>query len=222
VFSILLDLDGTIVDSAPGIIGSYQHTLRCMGITCPTASELTWVVGPPSRRSFARFIGPDQDLEEAVRLYRAHYESNGLFDCAIYPGMREAIATLAALPARLFVCTSKPVGFAERIVEHFGLAHQFERIYGADLEGGFDDKGLLIDHIIGAEQIDPRRTIMVGDRASDMLAALRYDIPAVGVLWGYGDVGELTEAGATTLCRSPDDLVAHVRDDMRMKTDARC
>lgn len=67
-----------------------------------------------------------------------------------------------SLPARLFVCTAKPVGFAETIVEHFGLGHLFERVYGADLEGRFDDKGLLIEHIIGVEQIDPTRMVMIG------------------------------------------------------------
>jgi phosphoglycolate phosphatase len=221
VFSVLLDLDGTIVDSAPGIIGSYQHALRCMGLECPPASELTWVVGPPSRRSFTKFIGPDHDLEEAVQLYRSHYEANGLFDCAVYPGMREAIAALAAMPVRLFVCTSKPLGFAERIIEHVGLTHPFERIYGADLEGRFDDKGILIDHIIGVEQIDPQRTVMIGDRASDMLAATHHEIAAVGALWGYGDADELTQAGATSVCPSPDDLLAHVGDVLRASVDAR-
>ena len=150
-----VDLDGTIINSAPGIIGSYQHALRCMGAECPPAEELTWVVGPPSRRSFPKLIGPDQDVEEAVRLYRAHYEQNGLLNGTVYPGMQEALTDLYALPARLFVCTAKPQGFAERIIEHFGLGHLFERMYGADLEGKFDDKGLLIEHIIGVEQIDP-------------------------------------------------------------------
>jgi phosphoglycolate phosphatase len=88
----------------------------------------------------------------------------------------------------------------------------FERVYGADLEGRFDDKGLLIEHIIGVEQIDPNRMIMVGDRANDMLAAARHAIPAVGALWGYGNEPELIEAGATVLCTSPDDLVDIVQD----------
>ena len=212
MYAILVDLDGTIVNSAPGIIGSYQHALRCMGVECPPADDLTWVVGPPSRRSFPKLIGPDQDVEEAVRFYRAHYEATGLFNGAVYPGMRDALTSLYALPARLFVCTAKPQGFAERIIEHFGLGHLFEGVYGADLEGKFDDKGLLIEHIIGVEQIEPSRMIMVGDRANDMLAASRHAIPGVGALWGYGSEDELTAAGATVLCASPKDLADTVQD----------
>jgi phosphoglycolate phosphatase-like HAD superfamily hydrolase len=147
-----------------------------MGVACPPAEDLTWVLGPPSRRSFPKLIGPERDVEEAVRLYREHYEANGLFNGAVYPGMAQALTTLHALPARLFVCTAKPQGFAEKIIAHFGLAHLFDGIYGVDLEGRLDDKGLLIEHIIGVEQIDPARTIMVGDRANDMLAAARHGI----------------------------------------------
>jgi phosphoglycolate phosphatase len=143
-----------------------------MGVACPPAEDLTWVLGPPSRRSFPKLIGPERDVEEAVRLYREHYEANGLFNGAVYPGMAQALTTLHALPARLFVCTAKPQGFAEKIIAHFGLAHLFDGIYGVDLEGRLDDKGLLIEHIIGVEQIDPARTIMVGDRANDMLRCL--------------------------------------------------
>jgi phosphoglycolate phosphatase len=211
MFAILVDLDGTIYDSAPGIIGSYQHALRCLGAECPPAEDLNWVVGPPLRRSFPKLIGPGQDVEEAVRLYREHYPQNGLLGGTVYHGMHEALTALYALPARLFVCTAKPQGFAERIIEHFGLGHLFERVYGADLEGKYDDKGLLIEHIIGVEQIDPTRMVMIGDRANDMLAASRHAIPGVGALWGYGNEAELMEAGATIVCLVPDDLPATVR-----------
>jgi phosphoglycolate phosphatase len=212
VFAILVDLDGTIYDSAPGIIGSYQHALRCLGAECPPAEDLTWVVGPPLRRSFPKLIGPNQNVEEAVRFYREHYPQNGLLCGTVYQGMHEALTALYALPARLFVCTAKPQGFAERIIEHFGLGHLFEGIYGADLEGKYDDKGLLIEHIIGVEQIDPTRMVMIGDRANDMLAASRHAIPGVGALWGYGNEAELMEAGATIVCPTPNDLVGTVRD----------
>ncbi len=215
MISILVDLDGTIVNSGPGIIGSYQHALRCMGVECPPAEDLTWVVGPPSRRSFPKLIRPDQDVEQAVRLYREHYREHGLFNATIYPGMQEALTILYALPARLFVCTAKPQGFAETIIEHFGFGHLFERVYGADFEGRFDDKGLLIEHIMGVEQIEPRRIVMIGDRDNDMVAAARHAIPAVGALWGYGNEAELREAGATVLCPAPDDLAGIVEDLLR-------
>jgi phosphoglycolate phosphatase len=129
--------------------------------------------------------------------------------------MQKALTDLHSLPARLFVCTAKPQGFAENIIEHLRLGHLFEQVYGADLEGRFDDKGLLIEHIIGVEQIEPTRTVMIGDRANDMRAAARYALSAAKALWGYGDETELLEAGATVLCPSPDALVGTVRDLLR-------
>jgi phosphoglycolate phosphatase len=210
VTAILVDLDGTIVDSRPGIVASYRHALTQLGFAPPPAADLTWLVGPPARRSLPKLIGPEGDVEEAVRLYRSHYEANEIFNAEVYPGLREALATLGSRPARLFVCTAKPVAFARRIVAHFGLSGLFEGVYGADFEGRFDDKGLLIGQIIEAEGIDPARTVMIGDRANDVLAAARHAMPSIGVLWGYGDEAELTGAGATLLCTRPDDLPAAI------------
>jgi phosphoglycolate phosphatase len=208
VTAILVDLDGTIVDSRAGIVASYRHTLARLGFEPPPAADLTWLVGPPARRSLPTLIGPDGDVEEAVRLYRAHYESHEIFNAEVYSGMREALLALGALPARLFVCTAKPVAFARRLIAHFALDGLFEGVYGADFEGRFDDKGLLIGEILATEGIDPARTLMVGDRANDVLAAARHAMPSIGVLWGYGDAAELTGAGATRLCAAPADLPA--------------
>src|SRR3954452_11969373 len=124
--------------------------------------------------------------------------------------MPEALQTLRSLPARLFVCTAKPQVFAAPILEHFGLTSVFTGIYGADLEGRLDDKGLLIGRMLEAERIDPVRTVMIGDRANDVRAAARHGIPTVGALWGYGGREELTEAGAAVLCEAPHRLVASV------------
>src|SRR4051812_935137 len=117
--------------------------------------------------------------------------------------MPEALQALRALPARLFVCTAKPHVFAVPILEHFGLTSVFTGVYGPDLEGRLDDKGLLIGRMIEEENIDPSRTIMVGDRANDVRAAARHGIPTVGALWGYGGCEELTEAGGAGFFGGP-------------------
>ena len=206
--TILVDLDGTIMDSRAGIVASYRHMLVQLGFDPPPAADLTWLVGPPARRSLPKLIGPDGDVEEALRLYRARYESHEIFNAEVFPGLREALPTLRDMPARLFVCTAKPVAYARRIMAHFELDGLFDGIYGADFEGRFDDKGLLIGEIMAAEGIDPTRTVMVGDRANDILAAARHAMPSIGVLWGYGDADELTGAGASVLCAAPGDLPA--------------
>lgn len=204
--TILLDLDGTLIDPAPGILGCCRHALAALGCPAGAEEDLRWVIGPPPRVSFARLLGGRGDPEEAVRIYRAHYSETGLFEAAVYPGVVEALGALKARGMRLLLCTSKARPFAERIVEHFGLAPYLAGVYGAELDGRLDDKGDLIAHLLAAESLVPEAARMVGDREYDMRAAARHGMPGIGVLWGYGDAAELRGAGAATLIASPAEL----------------
>lgn len=204
--TILLDLDGTLIDPAPGILGCCRHALKALGCPVGPEEDLRWVIGPPPRASFARLLGGRGDLEEAVRIYRARYGETGLFEAAVYPGVVETLAALRARGHTLLLCTSKARPFAERIVEHFALAPWLAGVYGAELDGRLDDKGDLIAHLLEAERIKPEAAVMVGDREHDMRAAARHGMAGIGVLWGYGDEAELRRAGATTLIAAPEEL----------------
>lgn len=207
-FTVMLDLDGTLVDPAAGILASYRHALAEMGHDGDPEADLAWIIGPPLRVSFARLLGPDADIEAAVRHYRQRYaEGGGIFDATPYPGIAGALAGLAGAGFRLLVCTAKAHIYARRIVEHFGLADHLSAVYGAELDGRHDDKGDLIAHIMDVEGLSPARLCMVGDRDNDMRAAARHGIPGIGVRWGYGSDTELTEAGAATLIDNPGQLV---------------
>ncbi len=104
---------------------------------------------------------------------------------------------------RLFVATSKPRAFAERIVEYFGLAQFFRAVYGSELNGVNADKKDLLAYLLRAESLSPAITVMVGDRAHDVLGARANRLFSVGVLWGYGSTEELVSAGADALCEAP-------------------
>jgi phosphoglycolate phosphatase len=210
--AILVDLDGTIIDPAPGIIACYNHALTQLGITPPAPDHVRASIGPPLRRGFAEFLAPHHDVEQAVRLYRELYGAKGMFDATLYPGIAEALAALRVRHERLYVCTAKATKFARPILEHFGLARLFDGIYGADLEGRFDDKADLIAHILEETAIDPSSAIMVGDRSHDVLAAARNGIVSIGALWGYGSAEELESAGAAALCAAPSALAAAIAD----------
>jgi phosphoglycolate phosphatase len=209
--ALLVDLDGTIMDSASGIIRAYRHTLSLMGLEPPVAEELRWVVGPPARSYFPKLLGDGHDIENAVRLYREHYAEHGLLDAEVYAGMPEALATLRAMADRLLVCTAKPLPFARAVLNHFGMASFFDGIYGAEFDGRFDDKGELIAHVLDMEALARDQSVMIGDRRNDIIAASRNRLRSIGVTWGYGSPEELTEAGATLLCDSAGDLPAKVR-----------
>ena len=118
------------------------------------------------------------------------------------------LAELGGRGATLFVATSKPTLYAERILRHFRLDHHFAGVYGAELDGRLDDKADLLAHLLACERLSASAAIMIGDRAADVRAARANGVRAVGVLWGYGAADELREAGADTLGADPAAVLA--------------
>jgi phosphoglycolate phosphatase len=210
--TVLFDLDGTLTDPAPGIIGSFRKALVDLGHEPPPFESLGWIIGPALRLSFPKVMGEGADAEAALERYRAHYGDGGMYDLTVYDGMMEAVTAIRAASERMFVCTAKPEPYAVPIVERFGYAPHFERVYGAALDGSLDDKADIIAKIIGEQGIDPAHTVMIGDRLHDIHAAQRHGIASIGVAWGYGGVEELTRAGATAICHRPQDLPAFVAE----------
>jgi phosphoglycolate phosphatase len=196
-------LDGTLTDPAEGIIGCFRLALEALGRTAPPAAELHWIIGPSLRLSFAEALNGEGDPEEALELYRGRYSTTGLFEAVVYDGVKETLAELRGAGIRLFLCTAKPLVYAERILSHFRLEHHFEAAYGDELGGRFQDKADLIAHILEREGLDPNDCCMWGDRKHDVLAASRNGMPTIGALWGYGGADELRAAGAAILCESP-------------------
>jgi phosphoglycolate phosphatase len=205
---MLVDLDGALTDPAPGIVGSCRYALEAMGCVPPQASDLRWIIGPPLRESFKELLGRGRDPEEALRHYRSRYSVEGLFEATVYDGVPDALTDLRGAGLALFLCTSKPKVYAERILRHFNLDRWFDGVYGAELDGRFDDKGDLIAHLLDAEGLRASDVCMLGDRKHDVLAARRHGAPTIGALWGYGGEAELRAAGAAALCASPKDILS--------------
>ena len=202
--AIFLDLDGTLTDPKPGITGAVIHALDTLGLDSFTQDQLEWVIGPPLLDSFAK-LGA-QDPHQALALYRAHYTAGGMYDCTVYDGIHDALATLAAAGHRLFLATAKPIVYATKITAHFGLDPHMEQQFGPELDGTFNDKGDLLRHALGLTGIDPQDAYMVGDRHSDFTAAKVNGITSLGVTWGYGGQDELENADA--LCSMPRQLAS--------------
>jgi phosphoglycolate phosphatase len=207
---ILIDLDGTLVDPKPGLIGCVQYALEKVGHPVPPADDLLWLIGPPFRVSFPQLLGSPDRVEEAIGHYRDRYLAGGMFDAVVYGGIPDALAALRAAGHRLIVATSKPHRYARPIVAHFGLAAHFHAVHGPELDGTNDHKADLVAHILRGEGVDPATALMIGDREFDMTAASRNGVRAIGATWGYGSAEELTEAGAAALCASPPGLVETV------------
>jgi len=202
--AIFFDLDGTLTDPKPGITRSIQYALQKLDHpTIPTEDELTWCIGPPLRASFARILGGEDFADRAVALYRERFSDIGLYENGVYDGVSEVLTTLSQSGQRLFVATSKPHVFAERIIAHFGLRPHFEDVFGSELDGRRVDKSDLLQYALKQAAVDPAKTLMIGDRSHDMVGAGNNGMTGIGVLYGYGGRQELIGAGALHLCATP-------------------
>jgi phosphoglycolate phosphatase len=210
--AVLLDLDGTLTDPRPGIVGCIRYALQRLARPCPPDDALAACIGPPLRGTFGSLLGTTDTvlIERAMAFYRERVADVGLYENEVYPGIPAALDALGGVGGRLFVATSKPAVFADRIVRHFALAHHFGGVYGPELDGRLDDKRELVRHLLARERLDVGDTVMVGDREGDVVAARANGVRSIGVLWGYGSRAELLEAGADAVCAEPAELPTSV------------
>lgn len=207
--AIYFDLDGTLTNPKPGITRSIQYALGKLDRAVPSEDELTRCIGPPLRASFKKLLGTDDLADTALSLYRERFGDIGIFENEVYPGIERTLSVLAESGRRLLVATSKPVVYAERIIQHFKLAGYFERVFGSELDGARADKTELLGYALQATRVDSARAIMIGDRSHDMIGARNNGMTAVGVLYGYGSKAELVDAGAHHVCATPQKLLDH-------------
>ena len=194
---LLFDLDGTLTDPMEGITRSVQYALRHFGIEVSDLRELCPFIGPPFAESFRTFYGfDDRQTSEAVAVSREYFTEKGIFE-----------NRLASNGYTLCVATSKPRVFAERILDHFGIARYFSFVGGTGLDGSLPTKADVIAHVLAGSNITDRGTaLMIGDRKYDILGAKTIGIDSAGVLYGYGDRAELEAAGADYILPAIPDL----------------
>ena len=206
--NVLFDLDGTLTDSREGIVRSLQYAFEQLNLECPSPAELQSHIGPPVRSALSVMIGTEDEglIEEALRLYRVRFSETGIYENEVYSGVPEMLAVLRASNRRLFVATSKPLVFTEKILNHFRLTDHFDGIYGSELSGRLDNKVELIRHVIRSAALAPEETLMVGDRMFDIIGARENGCLSVGVTYGYGSEEELREAGADLIFANPQEI----------------
>ena len=204
--SILFDLDGTLTNPFVGITTTMQHALRQMGQEPPPSEELRRYIGPPLQATFMEMFGDEAMAAQALGHYRQRYGEVGKFENELIPGITDVLQKMTDAGHTLFVATSKLESYSIDIIDHFGLTPFFRRVHGSALDGSRADKGELIRHILRTERLDPRHTVMIGDRLHDAHGAASNDVRTIGVLWGFGDRAELEGAGAARIAANPAEL----------------
>lgn len=210
--TLLFDLDGTLTDPGLGITSCIRYAMEQMGGPLEPREAYARFIGPPLQQNFAQLLGSGREhlVDAAVAAYRDRFGDVGMWENERYDGIDDALTELRSRGHRLFVATSKPTFYARPIVERFELAHHFEAVYGAEMDGTRANKRDLLAHVVAAESLEAARTIMVGDRGPDMGGARANGMRTLGVSYGYGSHEELLEAGAQAIVDSPAELVAAV------------
>ena len=202
---LLFDLDGTLVDSADGILWSFEATLRDFDREVDQ-SRLRTFIGPPLDYSFTQLGFAAAEMDDVLARYRDHYQREGVHRCHLYDGVRSLLESLTTQQVPLVVATAKRVDFANDILAALGIAHHFPVVCGAPVDGRLSSKDVIVAEAIARTDAAHENGWMVGDRRFDAVAAHRHGLTSIGVTWGYGSAEELTDAGVSVLVDSPQQL----------------
>ncbi|WP_375481179.1 HAD hydrolase-like protein [uncultured Jatrophihabitans sp.] len=206
---VLFDLDGTLSDSAPGILASLRHAFAECGVPPLDPDTERSLLGPPFYTSLPPYLPDGVELWDVIDSYRAYYRAGAMYDTAAYPGVAEVVAAVRDAGVTMAVATSKPEAQAVPIVERLGMAEYFTTVGGDLDDGSRGTKALVVQEVLRRlGDPAPDTVVMVGDREHDVLGARAHGVATIGAGWGYGTPGELTAAGARVVCAAPGDLPA--------------
>ena len=187
---ILFDVDGTLIDSAPGILNTLEEVFHKMNVDI-TGVDLRRYLGPPLRKSFGEHFSDPEKIEKATELYRTSYAAKGSHEGNAYPGAVEMLRRLKEAGYVLCTATSKPTKVVTPILEEQGLAPYFDFIGGASMDESRDTKTEVVRYVLEQPCAKGKRVLMVGDRNDDMRGAADCHLDAAAALYGYGSREEL-------------------------------
>ncbi len=195
---IFFDLDGTLTDSGRGITASVSYALKKYGIEESDFEKLKRFIGPPLTDSFREYYGFNSEkAKEAVAYYREYYSEKGIYENDLYSGIKELLALLKEKSKIVILTTSKPKFYAEKILRYFGIDSYFDYIIGSNLDGTLSEKKEIVAEALKlcSAEAKRERVLMIGDRKFDIEGAKYNSIKSLGVLYGYGSMEELENAG---------------------------
>ena len=205
--NFLFDLDGTLTDPSLGITKSVAYALRSYKIEVKNLSTLNTFIGPPLTDSFIKYYGFSK--EEAVKAmwkYREYFSEKGLFENTLYPHVEEMLISLKEKGKKLLIATSKPEIYTIEILKHFGIYKYFDFVAGNTLEEDRATKEAVIAYAIKETGIDPKKSVMIGDRKFDIVAGKGFGMKTVGAKFGFPEEDELEKAGADYIADTPEEM----------------
>ncbi len=175
--ALLLDHDGTLVDSYEGIAMCMRLMCRDLGVTEMSDAEILASIGPTLEDRFTQLWGEDT-ANEAVRIYRAHYKVHNAAGTQIIPGVKKTLETLAHMGIQMACVSNKAWFFCREQLEHVGLLPYIRAVFGH--RQGYAPKPApeMLFAAIKLLEVKPEEVVMVGDTTTDLQAARNASIPA--------------------------------------------
>ena len=211
---LLFDLDGTLTDSAEGIIKCVQYSAEKMGAPYKDFEELRVFVGPPLSESFQKVYGfSEEETKQAIVYYRERFKPIGMFENAVYDGIPEMLKIMKDNGKINLIASSKPEEFVKTILEHFDIAKYFDIVVGASMDESRNTKEAVIEEALFQlkntdqhSQYSNDKCVMIGDRKYDIYGAKYFGLRNIGVSYGFAPEGELEEAGAEKIVDTVEEL----------------
>ena len=206
--TVIFDLDGTLVDSAPGIITAFREVLAAHQIE-PRVPLDNCLIGPPLAETMARLTGETNTakLVALAEAFKSAYDGTGVSATPAYPGIDKLLAELQQRQMTLHVATNKRIAPTLAILERLGWTKYFSSVYALDLyQPRLADKAVLLTHLLAEQELTPAACIYIGDKHEDGAAADQNGIAFVAATWGYGDFASTACAAHWQSARSPKHL----------------
>lgn len=206
--AVLFDLDGTLVDTSEGITKCAQFTLEKYGIHVPDLNDLKCFIGPPLTYSFTKHYGfTEEQAKEAIGVYRSRYAPIGIYECQIFPHVKEAIIELKKRGYRIGVASSKPEPSCKVVLEHFDIIDLFDDIVGSTFDGRINTKQDVLEEVFRRwSDLQKEDMVLIGDTMFDVEGANLCGIDTIAVSFGFGNVEDMLQAGAKAVCDDMLDL----------------
>ena len=211
--NIIFDLDGTLINSGPGIIHAVQYALKKYGINETDMTVLKSFVGPPLNQQFINCynFSHEQSLE-AVKYFREYYTDKGILENEMYEGMDGVLQKLKEQGKFLMVATSKPEKFAHNILAQHDLEKYFDFIGGSFTDGSRITKIQVLDYVLKTNEIkNPQEVLMIGDTKFDIAGAKHFGLKSLAVTYGYGTEKELLEREPDFVANSPKEILQIIK-----------
>lgn len=183
---IIYDLDGTLIDTRPGVKDAVKKTIKDLNLMIPDKETLESFVGPPMQESFQKHYGFGKEKAlEAANLFRDNYKKYSLFEGEVYPQVLEMLHSQKIRKIKIAVGTNKSHENAVAILEHFGISKYCSYIKGSDM-GGKLSKADIIKLCINELNAPVEEVLYIGDSHYDSEGAEEAGIDFLGVTYGFG------------------------------------